>query len=548
MILRTIIILLLASLAVARPVVLKSVWFDDLLTEPDGISLAFFSRGGPNATARVAWAGGREADALAGALAGLPAGGATTGGPPWRKLEFVKDVRPAGSEPYPFEAGVDGIAFSRRTGLAFLPGEVLSRNLVDVRGRWQPERARAYLKEKGRTLPAGARPAFLFTTTAFLFSTTAYLLTGERAVRLFREHRSFPALDRDLLLESARAGGRYLTRNTNSDGRFVYSYFPKTDRVASTYNLVRHAGTVYAMAELFEETGDPDLKAALDRALGFLLRRVEKTGDDRAVVVERGRVKLGGVALAAVALAKYAEVTDSREHVPLLLALGRFIASVQSGDGQFSAHIIDWPGGEVTEFTSDYYPGEALLAYLRIQPFDFCGPWLDRAEKGARWLIEVRDEGVAIEDLNHDHWLLYALRELMRRCPRDLYREHAMKIADAIAAAQNFDPIWPDWRGTWYEPPRSTPAATRSEGLVCAHEIALAAGDQKRVARIERALNEAVSFQLTTQFRPESALHLPSPWRALGGFHRSLTNYEIRIDYVQHNISALLGLRRILGD
>ncbi len=41
-------------------------------------------------------------------------------------------------------------------------------------------------------------------------------------------------------------------------------------------------------------------------------------------------------------------------------------------------------------------------------------------------------------------------------------------------------------------------------------------------------------------------MHFDAPQRALGAFHRSLTNDEIRIDYVQHNISALLGLWRIL--
>ena len=55
-----------------------------------------------------------------------------------------------------------------------------------------------------------------------------------------------------------------------------------------------------------------------------------------------------------------------------------------------------------------------------------------------------------------------------------------------------------------------------------------------------------ISFQLQTQFRPESVLYLKDPERSLGGFHRSLTNFEIRIDYVQHNISALLALYRIL--
>ncbi len=43
-------------------------------------------------------------------------------------------------------------------------------------------------------------------------------------------------------------------------------------------------------------------------------------------------------------------------------------------------------------------------------------------------------------------------------------------------------------------------------------------------------------------------MYLRDPRRALGGFHRSLTNYEIRIDYVQHNISAILGLMRIMAE
>ena len=54
------------------------------------------------------------------------------------------------------------------------------------------------------------------------------------------------------------------------------------------------------------------------------------------------------------------------------------------------------------------------------------------------------------------------------------------------------------------------------------------------------------AFQMRTQVTPWSALYLPRPDLALGGFRRSLQNFEIRIDYVQHNVSALLGLRSIL--
>lgn len=41
----------------------------------------------------------------------------------------------------------------------------------------------------------------------------------------------------------------------------------------------------------------------------------------------------------------------------------------------------------------------------------------------------------------------------------------------------------------------------------------------------------------------------PSVWFqdiTLGGFSRSLTDYSIRIDYVQHNISGLIALYKIM--
>ena len=65
-------------------------------------------------------------------------------------------------------------------------------------------------------------------------------------------------------------------------------------------------------------------------------------------------------------------------------------------------------------------------------------------------------------------------------------------------------------------------------------------------APYRQALLRMASFQLRCQLTPVSSLYLPRPDLAVGGFRRSLTNWEVRIDYVQHNLSALLGLRAIL--
>jgi hypothetical protein len=126
--------------------------------------------------------------------------------------------------------------------------------------------------------------------------------------------------------------------------------------------------------------------------------------------------------------------------------------------------------------------------------------------------------------------------------------KHVSRIARAIRNSQNRNPKYPDWSGSYYRPPRSTPTATRSEGLYAAYLLTRDFGDQAEAKAILESIRLGLAFQLQTQFRPESVLYLKEPQRALGGFHRSLTNFEIRIDYVQHNISSLLGLYRIIED
>ena len=73
-------------------------------------------------------------------------------------------------------------------------------------------------------------------------------------------------------------------------------------------------------------------------------------------------------------------------------------------------------------------------------------------------------------------------------------------------------------------------------------------GERQEAIRILDTLQLGVRFQLQTQFRPESVMYLDNPQRAMGGFHASLTDYEIRNDYVQHNISALLAFYAIEKD
>ncbi|MFQ5525916.1 MAG: hypothetical protein ACE5GX_06595 [Thermoanaerobaculia bacterium] len=452
------------------------------------------------------------------------------------------------------ERGLQGIAFEGSSNLAFLPEEVVAWTLVNSDREMRASNIEKYLRRRGAGLEAEVdRVWHAGTADLWTFTTRSFFADARRLTPLQRGHPRLHRVTPDEMWTAARAAGEYLRRNVTSSGRFVYSYLPKTDRTKDGYNILRHAGTVYSMLELYEVTGDVDLLAAADRALEFLRSQIEpcaggkETEKATSCVVEKGYVKLGGNALAILALAKRAEVLDDPSELIVMQRLGRWITGVQKANGEFAVHKQNITTGKVEDFVSGYYPGEALFALARLHGLDQDPAWLDAASAGASFLISARDAGLADSELSHDHWLLYALEELHRRRPRELFLDHALRLASVIVAAQNREPEPPDWQGSYYRPPRSTPTATRSEGLCAAYDLARATGRMRDAEEILEAVRQGIDFQVQTQFGPESVMYLRDPRRALGGFHRSLTDFEIRIDYVQHNLSSLLCARRLLA-
>lgn len=349
------------------------------------------------------------------------------------------------------------------------------------------------------------------------------------------------------LHQAARLGGDYLARSTDAAGKLVYLYHP-TRAEPADYNIVRHAGTVWSMLELSAALPDPALMDAARRAVGYLVRAAVPCADPRlSWIVEDGRAKLGGSALAVVAIARYQELTGDRRHEAVMLSLGRYLLSQQEANGRFFPATRRAPDGAVLEPHSSYFPGESVLACLRLHRLTRDARWLDAARRGADWLVDVRDAGVPTAKLEHDHWLLYALRELHDVEPRANLARHAMRIAEAICADQLCDPANPDQLGMYSGKERSTPTATRSEGLVQAHHLAMKTAPERAPA-ILRALHLGLSLQLRTQHRPESAMFFSEPLRLIGGFAAAPARPEVRNDAVQHNVCALLGAARLMED
>jgi N-acylglucosamine 2-epimerase (GlcNAc 2-epimerase) len=351
-------------------------------------------------------------------------------------------------------------------------------------------------------------------------------------------------IDRERINRAARVGGDYLIRAQKPDGSFHYNYDPYAESASERdYNILRHAGATIALFQLYEATHATRYVEAARRAVAYLKSRFRRArpGEAFYVLDDDGKAKLGANGLALIVLALQMRL-DARSADPAsALRLANLILHMQARDGAFASYYD--LQGEPEDRQSLYYPGEALLGLIELYRLTGDQRLIEAARRGADYLIETQTR---MATLPPDAWLMQALEGLFAIKPDSRYARHAIALAEAMISMQ-YTPThaYVAVYVGGYRPgvPRATPAASRAEGLLSALRLARLTGDA-RAATIAEALKLSARFQLSQQFTADNSFYLARPERVAGGFRESLTSARIRIDYVQHNISALLGIAR----
>ena len=476
----------------------------------------------------------------------------------WVRVDIVDQVLtlPGGTEPLPASQWSrlrTGLASNRQIGLALLPEELVANRLLYPKGDLRRAAVAVYLTrhpQRGRPADDGRR---WDEGRVYRFTTIGVFHDEAGAVALARGVRHFDGSRKDEFDAAAEMGGRYLAQAVEQSGRFVYSYQPDSNSRSRQYNILRHAGSAYAILSVYQRTDAEPMLAAARRALAHLRSTVSPTrfrGQPLHGVVERSYIKLGGNALAILALTKYIEVTGDRTDLALAQQLAEFIVGVQGPNGRFVVHKARHFNGNAssTDFVSEYYPGETVLALMRLYAVDNDPRWLDAAAKSADYLINTRDRDSTLDTQIHDHWLLYGLNELHRSKPDPSYLAHTRRILATMHRAQHLANPADDWYGGYSVPPGATPTSTRTEGLASASQLLRDFGTEEQAAQALETTRLGAVFVLETQLLPEAAMFFPQPRRCVGGVPRSWADPEIRIDYVQHAISCWLAMADLLPD
>ena len=320
-------------------------------------------------------------------------------------------------------------------------------------------------------------------------------------------------MKKDKLLRRAVMGADLLSKMVKDDGKFIYGYKgPDTKEEIPGYNILRHAGCIWAMLIVNEVVPKKKYVEKSKLALDWMIRKHIKPYKDHMVVIQNGHAKLGGNGLAILALMKYHNLKqDDEKYLRVAFELMNYIRwCCTDSSGQLLYHKRNIEYDVSTPFTSEFYPGEATLGLCEFIKLVNMRPFNRLIDMVIDYHFRLRRMAGHIRD----HWMMQAIE-------KSGLSEKYQKYADDI--------VYEEIRSG--HSPKSCAAACRSEAMISYINMMTPEQNAKRGETVERSLNEYIKYQMSMQIT--EGMHK-------GGFIWSLTNEMIRCDAIQHNICSFI--------
>lgn len=421
-----------------------------------------------------------------------------------------------------------GVSLGDDFGTPLLEAELNGAGIYDYKnGVIDLSALNSYLKSAGRgTLSALPERCTAFKAFGWLCDENDDVYTLESS-RLNAGRRVISTLD-DTYTETLLADSTaYLLRQLQEDGSFVYGYDPRSGETLKGYNILRHAGTLWAMACRYRTAPSEELAAGIRSAAGYLLSQVV-TQNDCAYIYETtsDEIKLGGCGLAVIALTECADLFPELDCADVCRELGRGILSMMDTESGEYWHVLNADFSRKESFRTVYYDGEATFALCRLYGLTGEAQWLEAACAAADRFIT--------EDYTRygDHWVSYAMNELTK-----YVTDRADYFTFALYNAQrNLQDICDS----------ETASPTDLELLM--ETFALYSRMMERGYTVDgfdavallQAIDQRAEAQLDAFFFPETAMYMAHPQQITGAFMVRNDGFRTRVDDTQHSMGGLM--------
>jgi hypothetical protein len=356
------------------------------------------------------------------------------------------------------------------------------------------------------------------------------------------------------VLRTAHSGALWLCRMNTPTGRFVYGFLPALDRRMEGDNFLHQAAAAATLARAARLTGDKQCAALATHAVLALveLESIADPKDPKVRYTTLPSIALNRLAAAGLLVAAIHELPNPQ---PDLLEksdqLCNFIRRQARSNGSLCTSDLGDDGKPLAESAEaiNTCPGPALYGLM-----------LSQRHHPAGWKTDVVRKAVAYY---HPWWkanksmafvpaqtAAYAEAYLLSKEPA--FAACVFEMNDWLCGLQYDAPPVKSWLGgfpAWkdghpVEEPPTVAGAAYGESVGRACRVARQAADEKRYQRYTAAVERNLLFLTETelQYTTTNTRHYDVAYREflIGGFHPSPQDGNLRIDYTQQAVAAML--------
>jgi hypothetical protein len=365
-----------------------------------------------------------------------------------------------------------------------------------------------------------------------------------RAVEIYRGSQLIAADQSPEGLADRLVSGmaRWFMSNQDAQGGLPYKYWPSSGIYAAGDNPIRRFMASIAFNRMANALERQDMKVAARKNLDFNLRRFYRIENGQGVIACNGSIKLGSLALAALAILESPFAGAWNEE---LAQLRQTINSLWQPSGAFRTFLYPADRND----NQNFYPGEALLFWAVSLQKNRDEALLSQA---MRSLYFYRSHFRKNSNPAFVPWHSQAALILYRLTGDAGIRDFIFEMNDWLLPHQQWGgSVDLDYWGRFYSPhrpeygpPHASATGVYLEGLVDALVLARDVGDTVRAAFYKQAIERGIRSIAQLQFRDDlDAYYVAKKERVIGAIRTESANNEIRIDNLQHGLMALLKYR-----
>ena len=309
----------------------------------------------------------------------------------------------------------------------------------------------------------------------------------------------------------------YLLQHLREDGSFFSGYQPFHNRLFESVDLARQAHGAWVLARAHTVFGGDELKNATDRVVDALV------GIEYSTVAE--------ISFLLLALGHLPTNDPRRSNMKDLAAT--LWQAIELPHGKISTHIN--ADDRAPAAFQDYFPGQVLLALAAAceqKASEIDEERLRRSFQFYRHRFRYK------RHFGQVSWVLQAFSQWWRVTGEAHFADMVFEIADWLLGYQQ-----EKTGGFINDHASETPGYTTAvylEGVAAALRVAASVADRTRYDRYFHSFARGQEFLDRLIIQERDAAILPNPDYALGGLRRGLYYSEIRTDFVQHSLSAIM--------